>query len=189
MSKIYTKTGDKGMTSMYSGERVSKNSIYSCTVGEMDELAVRIGVLWSSIDDDISELNTVKIDLRDIQSNIQLINSHICTSKNATYKIPEINQEIDKYLENEIDSFQEQTPPLTKFILPCVTEQDSRAQMCRVQARRAERYLVDFVNSSADTHKLDPIILRYVNRLSDYFFALSRYICNINGHPDHFAKS
>jgi len=184
MSKIYTKTGDKGKTSLLNGERVEKCSIHTETMGSLDELNTRIGLLCAFITKEYLEYPVSF--LRDIQGNLQKINSYIACSK-----LPEPNflsdlSDIDKVLENEIDILENENTPLTKFILPGVTVTDAQAHSCRTQARDAERQLIKFRNILGEKCIVPESVFKYMNRSSDYFFVLARWLCHMSGNEDCF---
>ena len=158
--KIYTKKGDKGNTSLYSGEKVSKNNEYIIAVGELDSLSVEIGYLYV----------LTKIDLlRKIQKTIENINSYVATNPNSSKNLPILEENLISELEIEIDTITNNLEPLRNFILPSNNIFDYQAHKCRVQTRRCERFLtsIDVLNNSE-------FILPYINRLSDYFFTLAR---------------
>jgi cob(I)alamin adenosyltransferase len=180
--KVYTKTGDNGTTSLYDGTRCNKSSDIFMALGELDELNSRVGVLLAdmdigegTIDTDPSFLERIETNLRQIQSNIQNINSVLASGKKITKNM--ISEDITN-LENEIDWLESYNPRLTKFILPGVTRADSSSHMCRTQARKAERIMWALQHND-DTIDVPPLELAYVNRLSDYFFVLARWICAI----------
>ena len=184
--KVYTKTGDNGTTSLYDGTRCNKSSNIFMALGELDELNSRVGVLLADMDigegtinTDPSFLERIEVNLRQIQSNIQNINSVLASGKKVTKTT--VGDDITK-LENEIDWLESYNPRLTKFILPGVTRADSSSHMCRTQARKAERLM--WVLQHEETIDVPPLELAYVNRLSDYFFVLARWICAIQGIKD-----
>ncbi len=166
MPKVYTKTGDKGTTSLYNGTRMGKDAVFFNVLGENDELSSRIGMLYSIVtpNQDIDGFNIKEV-LRSIQSLLQDINSNIAK---AVCTIPESSI---SDLEGYIDIMAARMPPLTKFILPGHYMCDSQAHLCRTQVRKAERYLWT-MNVSVG---VDSVICRYMNRLSDFFFMLARW--------------
>lgn len=179
--KIYTKTGDKGTTGLLDGSRVNKSSVYTETLGSVDELTSRIGVLCSTIEDYPLEF------LREIQGNLQRINSYIASPNKKAEFLVDLTG-IDEILEVEIDRLDNELPKLTKFILPGVTVADAHSHSCRTQARCTERQVRNYsdVVSETEPHKLPEDIFRYLNRLSDYFFVLARWICHTSGNEDAF---
>jgi cob(I)alamin adenosyltransferase len=174
--KIYTKTGDTGSTSLYDGSRAPKFSIVFNVIGEIDELNSRIGLLCTYMTD--TDM------LRKIQRTLQDFNSHIATIDKTNKKLPDLSETLILELENMIDEMEKMCPKLTKFILPGVTTPDALAHLCRTQARKAERWIVDMHFS----HKVNipEIIIKYMNRLSDFFFVFARWICVKSGNTDCF---
>lgn len=179
--KIYTKTGDKGKTSLYDGSRVYKNELIFDVLGEIDELSSRIGMLCSIC-------NEKYILLRQIQSILQDVNSIIATIDKLGKRIPEFSNKYTIQLENEIDEMERENSKLTKFILPGVTQTDAQAQLCRTQTRKVERFLWKLHNSTMEldttTVTIDEDIMKYMNRLSDFFFVFGRWICYIHNMED-----
>lgn len=169
--KIYTKKGDKGETSLWNGKRVKKSSSTIQTLGEMDELTVRIGRLAVYLPDNQM--------LRRMQSEIQNINTHVATPTKISRELPVLDAMLVTDMEAEIDTMTSALPKLTVFIIPCQTPVDSLVHLCRTQARKAETHLVDealtrFENDGLE--ELDTAALKTINRMSDYFFTLSRHV-------------
>jgi cob(I)alamin adenosyltransferase len=188
--KIYTKTGDKGMTSLYDGSRIYKSEDILDILGTNDELSSHIGLLIALLNNsEIDWINIIK-DLRDIQTNLQYINSIIATvNKDKKKKLKQIESKDVEYLEKTIDYMESQLPKLTVFILPGVTVEDAHAHICRTYCRKVERKIHKVLELSKLLHfdiKPDEPndILCYINRLSDYFFSLARFICFVNGKED-----
>lgn len=169
--KIYTKKGDKGETSLWNGKRVKKSSSTIRVLGEMDELTVRIGNLAVYIPGN-------KL-LRRMQSEIQNINTHVATPTKISRGLPALDKLLVKDMEREIDEMTSALPKLTVFIIPCQSPVDSLVHLCRTQARKAETHLVDESLSRFEEdglEELDSTALETINRMSDYFFTLSRHI-------------
>lgn len=201
--KIYTKTGDSGETSLYDGSRAPKYSINFDVLGEMDELSSRIGVLCAHLNGKtrmISGLDILNM-LRHIQRNLQDFNSYIATIDKKGKRLPELDEKIILMLEDKIDNLEDMNPKLTRFILPGVTLADAQAHMCRTQARKAERVLTQLHNSNElltitkhgervelelEQFVIPEIILKYMNRLSDFFFVLARWLCHVQARKDCF---
>lgn len=194
--KLYTKTGDTGHTSLYGGGRVPKYSKVFNAVGEIDELSSRIGMACA-----YSQTNfLITKKLRKIQRNLQDINTIIATIDKDGKKIPDFNEDKVNELELSIDECESFNDPLTKFILPGVNPLDAQLQLCRTQTRKTERLLFEINNTDVvvtftkkkEIHELKlPVeinssIMKYFNRLSDYFFTLSRYACKSAGDKDCF---
>ncbi|MBN2135067.1 MAG: cob(I)yrinic acid a,c-diamide adenosyltransferase [Acidobacteria bacterium] len=169
--KIYTKKGDKGSTSILGGTELSKNDPVIETLGTVDELNSTIGILYSSLKD-----KSARDMLRWIQEKLYVSNSNIAFSMRSTKKdvtIPDIQRLIEadvKRLEVEIDLMDEKLPELSHFISPGGTMSSAYAHMCRSVCRRAERRMVT-VHSK---YPLPENLLKFFNRLSDYFFTLGR---------------
>jgi cob(I)alamin adenosyltransferase len=188
--KIYTKTGDKGVTSLYDGNRVSKTSYVFDVLGEIDELSSRLGIVCA-----LDKEDYITDQLRIIQRKLQDINSILATFETQKRKLPEILDTDIKFLEDNIDMFSSNTPTLKNFILPGVTIPDSHLHLCRSQTRKIERMLWKFtgdckIQSENKTiyrpSGLDENILKYFNRLSDYFFAGARFVCYLHKKKDFF---
>ena len=166
--KIYTKTGDKGQTSLIGGKRVPKYHARIEAYGTIDELISYIGFLR---DQDIdSETRSFLIAIQDKLMSCASILAADCSD--CKVKIPKIlPQDISK-VESEIDRMDSQLEPLSSFILPGGHQAVSVCHVCRTTCRRAERIVIKL---SEETPVPDDLI-KYINRLSDYFFILSRYL-------------
>lgn len=171
--KIYTKGGDKGSTSLWGGKRVSKASLRIETYGTIDELNVHIGLIRDSIDDDISILV-----LEQIQNQLFTFGSHLAADpEKSDIKLPIIHPEKVMLLEEEIDRMELLLPPLTSFILPGGHQNVSFCHLGRVVCRRAERLVIGLNQE----REVNPNIIVYLNRLSDYLFVLSRQTAHTLG--------
>lgn len=166
--KIYTKTGDQGMTSLYDGIRISKSELRMECIGTLDELNSWIGLL-------LANNNQIKHseELERIQNELFHIGAQLAVKKvdSNKEKIIESNNEI-LWLEECIDLIEKELPTMTHFILPGGNTESSQAHIARCVCRKIERYVVML-------HSYEPInetILKYLNRLSDYLFVLSRKI-------------
>jgi cob(I)alamin adenosyltransferase len=163
--KIYTKTGDKGKTSLIGGTKVSKADIRIETYGTVDELNAHIGLLADQ------PINQKRVDfLRNIQSNLFVIGSILALEENSKFKIPTLIKEDVENLEKAIDEIDSQVPPLKNFILPGGHQSISFAQVARCVCRRAERLVVHL----SENIQIDELVIQYLNRLSDYLFMLCR---------------
>jgi cob(I)alamin adenosyltransferase len=174
MSQIFTKTGDKGFTTLYDMRRVGKDDMYFEVLGDLDELSANIGVLCVDVQKG-SELETC---LRWIQARLLDIGSDIATTKDRS-KLVIVSGLDTVYLEKMIVQYMASTPPLKEFVLPGVGRSDSYAHVCRAVCRRAERHLWALKNSLAvgdNPLYTDIETFRFVNRLSDFFFAVSRFL-------------
>ena len=164
--KIYTKTGDQGMTSLFGGKRVSKADLRIDTYGTVDELNSWVGVLR---DQDVNQYR--KDILIIVQDRLFTIGSMLATEPgNTKVKIPVLSADDVASLENEIDAMDSALPPMRAFVLPGGHPAVSFAHVTRTVCRRAERLVI----ALNQTEPLDPLIIIYVNRLSDYLFVLAR---------------
>jgi len=180
--KLYTKTGDNGQTGLIGGTRVSKNDIRIEAYGTVDELNSFIGMLTTyPIQEE--EFNF----LRTIQNNLFTIGSYLATdtSKVSLQQASILKSDCIEQIEKEIDRIDALLPVLHSFILPGGSQSGALSHVCRTIARRTERRLFD-VN---EIHSIDSQILIYFNRLSDYFFALSRYFTLENGGEEIYWKT
>ena len=168
--KIYTKGGDTGQTSLFGGSRISKHHLRIESYGTTDELNSFIGLLRDHID---PELKAVHALLHSVQEIIFNIGSHLAadpTKENLW--LPDIYESDINTLEEAIDLMQDQLPELKNFILPGGHPTVSYCHVCRTICRRAERN----ISALNETEPINPLIIAYLNRLSDYFFILSRFI-------------
>lgn len=174
--KIYTRGGDKGETSLLGGKRVPKHHLKIEAYGTADELNAFIGLLR---DQDISSY--YKRILLDIQERVFIAESLLASDEGSEeFQLPHLNEEDISILEREIDSMNHYLPTLSNFILPGGHPAISYAHVCRVVCRRAERIIIKLQEES----HVDDIIIRYFNRLSDYFFVLARKIAFDQGVGD-----
>lgn len=171
--KIYTKTGDKGSTALIGGTKVSKSHLRIEAYGTIDELNSNIGLCI----DFITDRNSREL-LQNIQRELFSIGAALACdpAKETKMFIPEVYESDVIILEQEIDRMNEALPPLKNFILPGGHPAVSALHLARCVCRRAERCCVRLENEG---EKTDPIILMYLNRLSDYLFVLARYIAHL----------
>ena len=164
--KIYTKTGDQGTTALFGGKRVSKADLRIETYGTIDELNAWIGLLR---DQQVNEGR--KNFLVDIQDRLFTIGSILATEPgNTKVKIPSLEDQDVSLLEKEIDHMDAQLPPMRSFVLPGGHQSVSFCHVSRTVCRRAERLTI----SLSTNEGVDPRVIQYLNRLSDYLFVLSR---------------
>jgi cob(I)alamin adenosyltransferase len=166
--KIYTKTGDKGTTALFGGKRVSKADLRIETYGTIDELNSWIGVLRDQ------EVNKTKSDtLIEIQDRLFTIGSMLATEPgNTKVKIPALSESDIALLETEIDTIDASVEPMRFFVLPGGHQSVSFCHVARTVCRRAERLTI-----ALHAHEpVDELVIKYLNRLSDYLFMLSRKI-------------
>ncbi len=170
--KIYTKTGDKGQTSLVDGRRVPKYHLRLDAYGTIDELNSFLGLLCTSPLEAQSAAT-----LHRIQNLLFSIGSILATENPEKIKINGIEENDIEHLENEIDRLTAELPPLRNFILPGGDVAVSHCHIARTVCRRAERLCYNLANEA----NIDSLILVYLNRLSDYLFTLSRKIAADNG--------
>jgi len=176
--KIYTGTGDRGKTSLFSGQRLSKADKRIEAYGDMDELNSIIGALVASLGPEYSD--PVE-ELQRIQSDLFTISALLATTPDSPSMdtITGIGQEHIEFLENSIDRMVDALPELKGFILPGGHSAAAWAHMARTVCRRTERRIVRFLDASFKMQAPDSYqrSLIYINRLSDYLFVAARY-CN-----------
>ncbi len=164
--KIYTKTGDKGTTALFGGKRVSKADLRIETYGTVDELNSYIGLLR----DQAVNVNRKKI-LVEIQDRLFTVGSILATEPgNTKVKVPSLIESDVTFLEKEIDGMETLLSPMKSFVLPGGHQSVSFCHVARTVCRRAERLVIALDSQE----KTDPLIIQYLNRLSDYLFVLSR---------------
>ncbi len=175
--KIYTKTGDKGETSLLGGTRVPKYHERIEAYGTLDELNSFIGHLR----DQLIDLHLREI-LLSIQENLFTAESLLATDHSVenTRPLPRLSEADILVLENEMDSMELHLPALSNFILPGGHPLVSLCHVCRTICRRGERIIIKL----ASTTEVDEILIKYINRLSDYFFVLARELAYINNIAD-----
>lgn len=173
-SSIYTKTGDKGNTSLVGGKRVPKTHIRLDAYGTVDELNSFVGFLVCEVKDE-----EMKEFLLYIQNKLFVVGSYLATEIEAhTPKSAQIITDEDiEALETIMDNMDAKLPTLTRFILPGGSESAARAHICRTICRRAERN----VYRVADEFQIHEMILIFLNRLSDFFFLVARIECQKTG--------
>ncbi len=163
--KIYTKKGDTGTTSLIGGTKVAKFHYRIDAYGSIDELNGFIGLIRDYIEDEhISSF------LYQTQNNLFVIGSILASDGKSQMKLPEINEDHVDQMEKEIDRVEQELPPLQNFILPGGHPVVSYCHVGRSVCRRAERKTVQL----NENERVNPLIITYLNRLSDYFFVLAR---------------
>ncbi len=168
--KIYTKTGDKGQTSLIGGVRVPKHHQRIEAYGTVDELNCYVGLIRDQPIDDM-----YKLILKEIQDRLFTIGSSLASDPvKSKMKIPDLSDTDIQYLEEEMDRMNENLPQLKHFILPGGHTTVSYCHLARVVCRRAERLCVALSEESF----VDEKVMVYLNRLSDYFFVLSRQLAH-----------
>ena len=166
--KIYTKGGDKGTTALFGGTRLPKHHIRIESYGSVDELNSFIGL----VRDHVKEA-TLRATLKSIQETLFTVGSHLAAdpSKDNLW-LPDIKDSEVELLEKGIDAMQDTLEPLKNFILPGGHPVVSHCHVVRCVCRRAERNVV----ALSELETVPPILIQYLNRLSDYFFVLARFL-------------
>ena len=170
--KIYTKTGDKGNTALIGGTKVPKSHIRIESYGTVDELNSFIGLAIDQLQDKHSK----KI-LKEIQDRLFTIGSSLACDpdKEPSLKIPDLKEADISFLEKEIDTMNQILPAMKHFILPGGHVAVSTVHIARCVCRRAERICV---NMQENKLFVEPLVIKYLNRLSDYLFVLARFIAH-----------
>ncbi len=166
ISKVYTRTGDAGQTSLVSGTRVDKDDVRVEAYGTIDELNSNLGVLLHSTKLDNPEVIAI---VRKAQNKLFNIGGYLANDK--ADKLYGVSQEDVAELERMMDQMNETIPPAQGFVLPGGTRLSAQADRCRTITRRAERRVVTL----AKVASIDPLVLEYLNRLSDFFFVFARF--------------
>jgi cob(I)alamin adenosyltransferase len=167
---MYTRTGDRGETGLFSGERVPKDSLRVEAYGTVDELSAWIGYTRSLIE--VDEINAI---LERIQEDLFLVGVELATRQKRSSRQKakvEVTQAMVDHLEEEIDKLDAELPPLSTFIVPDGTPAAAALHVARTIARRAERRTVTLINSE----KLNPVLVQYLNRSSSLLFVLARVV-------------
>ncbi|MEK6954468.1 MAG: cob(I)yrinic acid a,c-diamide adenosyltransferase [Candidatus Micrarchaeota archaeon] len=187
MAKIYTKTGDSGETSFYGGKRIPKHDLRLEVYGSLDELNSILGMARSLYDlgaktgmlNDSAEIEPL---LKSLQDDLFVVGSDLAAPEHN--KIARVSPKMVERLEKEIDALDSKLPPLANFILPSGTIAASTIHHARTVCRRAERKLSD-LNSK---EKINPELLKYINRLSDLLFVMARSENHAAGFGDEVWK-
>lgn len=182
--KIYTKTGDKGETSLYGGTRVSKAAARVESYGTLDELNAFIGLAKAEISDEkvLNQLQKIQFDLFTVGSEAATPTDKMFLANGKSRLDLLISEEEITELERWMDDFDAELEPLKFFILPSGGKAAATIHVCRTVCRRAERSMV-FLR---ETEEVRPELIKYLNRLSDYLFVLARYISKISGEKEDF---
>ena len=182
--KIYTGTGDKGKTSLFSGERISKADARIDAYGDLDELNSILGALTAQL----AAEEKLVVELQQIQSDIFQAGAWLATRPGSPLmdSLQEISEEQIAFLEKAIDRMEEELPALETFILPGGHITAAWAHVARTVGRRCERKVVSLLSQSMKEKAAEPYqrILVFLNRLSDYLFVLARKCNHLHGMPD-----
>lgn len=161
--RIYTGSGDDGKT-FIGGRRLSKNSPLVAAVGELDELNSFVGYAVIGLDKKGKEI------LFEVQNNLFIISGVLAGAGKKKNELSSLKDEVKK-LEKAIDWYQDRLKPVSRFVLPGGCESAARLHLCRVVCRRAERAVVALNKNK----KINPVIIKFLNRLSDFFYVLARW--------------
>lgn len=174
--KVYTKTGDKGKTSLVGGARVSKDDVRVNAYGNVDELISFIALIRADAHGKPYHQN-----LREIQANLMLVAAHLAADQVAAQKLKPFDCSQIEFLEKEIDKMTEELPEQNAFILPDRPRSAALCHVARTVCRRAERSAIVIMNEERLEYPV-----KYLNRLSDYLYVYARYLAMIDGVPDDF---
>ena len=164
--KVYTKKGDSGTTQLIGGTRIPKHSLKIEAYGTVDELNSWLGLIR---DQEINREYVVQ--LVEIQDRLFTLGSHLANDKSASkMKLPEIHEQDVDFLEKSMDVMDEELPPMRNFVLPGGHTAVSYCHVARCVCRRAER----IVSNLNEIEEVEAVIMKYLNRLSDYLFVLAR---------------
>ncbi len=176
-SKVYTLTGDKGTTSLVGGQRVAKDDIRVEAYGTVDELNSHIGQVAHALKGKMPDVEQL---LFKVQNKLFNLGAYLATEQTDVQSpVYGLQDEDVKAIEAMIDKMDEQLPPMRGFILPGGADAAVLCDVCRTVTRRAERRVVTL----SLERPLNPLAQRYLNRLSDFFFILARYI-NVTNHVE-----
>ena len=183
--KVYTGSGDRGKTSLFSGERVSKSDQRVEAYGDVDELTSILGGLAATF---LPDQTALIEEIRRIQSDLMHVGAWLSATPRspAAAELEEITEEYSKALEGAIDRMDEELPPLKDFLLPGGHLSSVWAHMARAVCRRTERNVVRLAAASGEADGYRPLqgVIIYLNRLSDYLFVLARHCNRIQGISD-----
>ncbi|MBG07585.1 MAG: ATP:cob(I)alamin adenosyltransferase [Halobacteriovoraceae bacterium] len=186
-SSIYTKSGDKGKTSLVGGKRVSKSDISLALYGEIDELNSWIGVILSEIEGK-DYINNQTLLLKKVQVSLFNLGSNFACEpeKRKSFKLPQLVEEDVLNIENEINEMDSDLKELKNFILPGGSKLSSFLHILRTVCRRVERILIAYSEKNGDL--LPSFSGEFINRLSDYFFVFSRWVNFKEGREEELWK-
>jgi len=170
--KVYTKSGDKGTTALFGGTRISKTDARIEAYGTVDELNAHVGLLMSHIEEE-----DIYAMLRACQSFLFDIGSHLASDGSADKYLPQLDAGWIERLENTMDEYTAELPELKSFVMPRGNTRIAQAHVCRTVCRRAERRVI----LAAVENNVEDTIIIFLNRLSDYFFVLSRWLTRLDG--------
>lgn len=165
--RLYTRTGDDGTTGLIGGSRTAKDDLQIDTYGTVDELNAVLGVVRAAADAGLTRM------LEPIQNELFIVGSHLALAagqKPEDWKLPALEKSTIARLETQIDAAEKELPTLKNFILPGGTMLAANLHVARTVCRRAERLMVTY----ARKRSVEPLVIEYLNRLSDWLFAQAR---------------
>lgn len=174
-SRIYTRGGDAGDTSLVDGTRVPKDAARVEAYGEIDEANAWVGAARAWVDDPLLDRA-----LELVQHRLYNCSSNLATPPGAGFQPPTVSDEDLAFLERAIDRFEEETGALSSFVLPGGVRAAALLHVARTVCRRAERHLVALKRSE----EVDALVLKFLNRSSDFLFAAARYANKVAGADD-----
>lgn len=169
--KVYTKTGDKGYTSLIGGERVAKYDLRVEAYGSVDELMAFTALLCDRMRSE-EPLHDLMPRLEQVNCRLMSLSALLAVGQGGEGKVAPLAESCIEELEQQIDQMQESVPAITKFTIPGGHVLLSLCHVCRTVCRRSERAAL----RAASEHEIDPSTLRYLNRLSDWFYLLGRVV-------------
>lgn len=180
--KLYTKCGDKGTTSLIGGQRVAKDDLRVEAYGTVDELTANIAFMMDRLQAANTTLAAEHLDeFKRINSTLMDVEALLAVGEGGYDKVSPIDAQIIAWLEGLIDNYQSQTTPLKHFTIPGGCEIASLCHICRTVCRRAERCAI----AAAAEYPIDCSAIIFLNRLSDYLYALGRYFCEKLGGTEY----
>ena len=188
ITKVYTKTGDKGITGLVDGSRVPKNHPRIEAYGTVDELNAIIGIIRTFLAEAQTEQPLSVLDecLYQIQNDLFNVGADLATPKDTRWEnMALITEKSITHLENQIDSLNEDLPPLKEFILPGGGKVGAFFHQARTVARRAER---DIISLMQNDETIEILPMTYLNRLSDYLFVAGRWAAKQLNEKEYFWK-
>jgi len=177
--KIYTHTGDDGSTGLFGGNRVQKSHPRIRAYGTVDEVNSALGLAIAHLPA-TGAFDTVRTHLTDCQNDLFAIGADLATPFESKASVPRIGDENVASVENAIDEMEAQLPPLSRFIVPGGHPAAAALHLARTTCRRAEREVVDAMHGES----LNPLAVKYLNRLSDLLFVAARHVNRLAEIPD-----
>ena len=169
MTKIYTKIGDEGQTSLLGGKKIDKCCLEMEAIGEVDELNAVLGLLVSQMSNKYPEL---KDKVLEIQKDLFVIGANLAALQTEVKNVPDFNPTKTEGLENMIDQLSVELPELNNFVIPGGNQMSALSYLARTVCRRAERQVI----ALASKYDINLEIKAYLNRLSDLFFTIGRWV-------------